>query len=275
MIYKCTENQRGLILDFLAEDPITNLFVVADIEKYGFDSLDQDIWAYTNELEGIEGVLLRYKDIAIPVHGEEFSGFDTFLPLLQSLDEIKVISGGKIVVDQYIDYFPELEVTETVISVCRELLGQPQSMTLVEELEKADIPAYVIWQNQCFEEPSESEMVLSEMLASKDVIIKIIKNEHNQIISSGRVSAESSQAAMLTRIGTVKTEEGKGYATIITAYLTQHCLENDKKACLFYHNPTAGSIYHRLGYHDTTKNWSMLKAKKEETKKNIFQELIS
>jgi len=55
LIYKCTENQRGLILDFSSRysRPITNLLFVADIErKYGFDSLDSDIsvyeWAWRN-----------------------------------------------------------------------------------------------------------------------------------------------------------------------------------------------------------------------------------
>ena len=65
MIYKCAENHKDLILDFLENDPITNLFVIADIERYGFDSLDQDVWAYTNDLDEIKGLLLRYKDIAI------------------------------------------------------------------------------------------------------------------------------------------------------------------------------------------------------------------
>ena len=275
MIYKCTDSHRELVLDFLELDPIANLFVIADIERYGFDSLDQDVWAYTGDLDEIEGVLLRYRDIAIPVHGKEFSGFDTFLPLLQSLDEIKVISGEKIAIDQYSDYFTEMEETETIISVCQELLERPQSLMLVEELEKTDILAYIHWQRECFEDPSESEAVLTEMLDSKEICIKIIKNDSNEIISSGRVSGETSKAGMLTRIGTLKSEESKGFATAITAALTLYCLENDKKACLFYNEPAAGSIYHRLGYQDTTEKWKMLTPKKEEVKKNILQELIS
>ncbi|MEG0267635.1 MAG: N-acetyltransferase, partial [Carnobacterium sp.] len=74
MIYKCADTHKDLILDFLKVDQLTNLFVIADIERFGFDSLDQDVWAYTNEIDEIEGILLRYKDIAIPVHGEDFSG---------------------------------------------------------------------------------------------------------------------------------------------------------------------------------------------------------
>lgn len=275
MIYKCADTHKDLILDFLEMDQLTNLFVIADIERFGFDSLDQDVWAYTNEIDEIEGILLRYKDIAIPVHGEDFSGLDTFLPLLQSLNEIKVISGGKEAVNQYVDHFPDLDRSDTIISVCEELLEYPQSMNRVEELDKSGIPAYFAWQKECFEMVSESELVLSELLDNQDVMIKIIKNEKNEIISSGRLSAESSTAAMITRIGTIKSEESNGYATTITAALTQYCLGKNKKACLFYNNPAAGSVYHRIGYQDTTKHWVMLKPKKEENKKNLFQELIS
>lgn len=275
MIYKCAENHKDLILDFLENDPITNLFVIADIERYGFDSLDQDVWAYTNDLDEIKGLLLRYKDIAIPVHGKEFLGFDTFLPLLQSLNEINVISGEKLAIEQYEIYFPELEQIETILSVCEELIESPKKMHLVEKLVRADIPAYLSWQKACFETVSESELVLTEMLDNEDVLIHIIKNDRNEIISSGRISAESSKAAMITRIGTVKSEESKGYATMITTSLTRYCLDNAKVACLFYHNSKAGCVYHRLGYQDTTKKWCMLKPKLEENKKNIFQELIS
>ncbi|WP_414838923.1 GNAT family N-acetyltransferase [Carnobacterium sp. TMP28] len=275
MIYKCTDNQKDLVLDFLAIDPLTNAFVIADIERYGFDSLDQDVWAYTNDLDEVTGVLLRYRDIAIPVHEEEFSGLETFLPLLQSLDEIKAISGEKKVIDQYIDYFPELEKAETVISVCEDLLVLPQKMNLVQTLEKEDIPAYIDWQKDCFETLSETERVLSELIENDDIHIKVIKNEKNEIVSSGRLSAQSSMAAMITRIGTIESEEGKGYAKAIAASLTQDCLEKNKIACLFYHNPVAGSIYHQLGFKDTDKNWVMLNQKKEEDKKNIFQEWMS
>ncbi|MCA9765685.1 MAG: GNAT family N-acetyltransferase [Carnobacterium sp.] len=275
MIYKCTDNQKDLVLDFLAIDPITNAFVIADIERYGFDSLDQDVWVYTNDLDDVTGVLLRYRDIAIPVHEEEFSGLETFLPLLQSLAEIKAISGEKKLIDQYIDYFPELEKAETVISVCEELLVLPQKMNLVQALEKEDIPAYIDWQKDCFETLSETERVLSELIENDDIHIKVIKNEKNEIVSSGRLSAQSSMVAMITRIGTIESEEGKGYAKAIAASLTQDCLEKNKKACLFYHNPVAGSIYHQLGFKDIDKNWIMLNPKKEEDKMNIFQELMS
>ena len=275
MIYKCEGHQKEPLLNFLAVDPITNLFAIADIERYGFDSLDQDVWAYTDEKDEITGVLLRYRDIAIPVHSEEFSGFNTFLPLLQSLEEVTVISGEKKIIDQYKEYFPELEVEETIISVCQELVTPTQAIDFVKDLEKSDIPAYLTWQKSCFERESESEIVLSEMLDNQEIVVKVIKNEKGEILSAGRLSAEIPQAGMITRIGTIQSEEGKGYATMITASLTKLCLEKNKKACLFYANSAAGSIYHQLGFQDTTQQWSMLKPKKETPKKNLLQELIS
>lgn len=275
MIYKCTESHRELVLDFLSTDPILNLFVIGDIETYGFDSLDQDVWAYTDEEEQITGVLLRYKENAIPVHGTQFTGFETFLPLLQSLEEVRVISGEKSTIDQYIDYFHDLEATETDLSICSELTTEADAIYSVEKLKKEDISSYLTLQKACFKKESESEMTLSDMLNNETVLIHVIKNESGEIVSAGRLAVESAAAGMIIGVGTVETERGKGYASAVVASLAQVCLAKGKKACLFYHDPKAGSLYHRLGFQDTGEVWSMLKPKEEKAKKSFFEELAT
>jgi len=67
---------------FLGE-PNNNLFVVADIEKYGFDFFSQDILAYTNELEELKSIITVFKRYCIYGYGEIF-WVDNILALVKS-----------------------------------------------------------------------------------------------------------------------------------------------------------------------------------------------
>ncbi|WP_010051286.1 hypothetical protein [Carnobacterium maltaromaticum] len=42
--------------------------------------------------------------------------------------------------------------------------------------------------------------------------------------------------------------------------LVEHCHNQKKSACLFFTNPAAGSIYHRLGFVDLDR-WVLMQAK--------------
>ncbi|ALV21887.1 MULTISPECIES: GNAT family N-acetyltransferase [Carnobacterium] len=275
MIYKCIEDHRELLLNFLAVDPIMNLFVIGNIETYGFDSLDQDVWAYTDDSSQITGILLRYKENVIPVHGENFDGFETFLPLLQSLDEITAVSGASSTIEQYAEFLPELELTETTIALCQDLLESPKNIDLVEPLKKIGIPAYLTFQQECFGKTTEQELPLLEAMNADTILIHVIKNDNGEILSAGRLAVETAEAGMIIDIGTIESERGNGYASAIIASLVQHCQQKGKKACLFYSDASAGRLYHRLGFQDTELKWSMLKPREEKDKKTLFEELTT
>ena len=108
MIYKCDENKREDLLNFLYNEPSVNLFAIGDIETYGFEHFDLDVWAYVDSKDEISGVLVRYKENVMPIHGNEFEGFDTFLPLIQSLTP-HYISGSEEVIAQYEEEFEDYE----------------------------------------------------------------------------------------------------------------------------------------------------------------------
>lgn len=275
MIYKCTEDHRELLLNFLTVDPIMNLFVIGNIEAYGFDSLDQDVWAYTDESSQITGVLLRYKENVIPVHGENFDGFETFLPLLQSLDEITAVSGASSTIEQYAEFLPDLDLSEDTIALCQDLLEIPENNGSVETLKKNDIPAYLVFQQECFGKTTEQELSLLEGMNEGTVLIHVIKNDAGEILSAGRLAVETAEAGMIIGVGTIESERGNGYASAIVASLVQHCQQKGKKACLFYSDASAGRLYHRLGFQATELKWSSLKPREEKDKKTLFEELTT
>jgi predicted GNAT family acetyltransferase len=82
--------------------------------------------------------------------------------------------------------------------------------------------------------------------------------ENGVIISSASSTAENSQSAMIVGVGTLPKYQKNGLASYCMSKLCEELLAEGKMLCLFYDNPTAGSIYKRMGFVDIGK-WCMWK----------------
>lgn len=257
MIYKCDENQREELMNFLYQEPSLNLFAIGDIETYGFDHFDLDVWVYVDSKDEIIGVLIRYKENVIPIHGTEFEGLDTFIPLIQSLDPLH-ISGSEEVIAQYEEEFEKYEKEETYLAECKELKMESPLMDQVISLDKEDIDVYLNCLKEVgFEKKQTIEEITNEMDNDLNTI-KVIKDESGKIVSTGRIAIETNLSAMIIAVGTIESYRNKGYATAIVAALVNDCIAKNKSTCLFYSDPDAGRLYQHLGFKETHK-WIMLK----------------
>jgi hypothetical protein len=63
---------------------------------------------------------------------------------------------------------------------------------------------------------------------------------------------------MLIGVCTEERHRRKGYASACVYYLVSSLERRGKSACLFFRNPAAGAIYHRLGFKDIGM-WTMLR----------------
>ena len=59
MLRLANEKNRREVLDYCLEEPNINLFIIGDIENFGFDKDFQDVWIQYKE-EIITGIVLRY-----------------------------------------------------------------------------------------------------------------------------------------------------------------------------------------------------------------------
>lgn len=88
--------------------------------------------------------------------------------------------------------------------------------------------------------------------------------QNGTLISVASTSAENSVSAMVVGVATLPSERKKGLAGSLVAKLCEDFLnENKQFLCLFYDNPEAGSIYHRIGFTELG-NYSLLKRRKTE-----------
>lgn len=65
MIIKVDDIYHSKVINYLKREPDFNLFIIGDIERYGYDNYFLDIWADIDKKGHIEGVLLRYFEYLI------------------------------------------------------------------------------------------------------------------------------------------------------------------------------------------------------------------
>lgn len=257
MLIKCTKEHQEALLAFLNQEPELNLFSIGDIEMFGFDSHDQDVWAYLDGNHQITGVLLRYKNNVIPTHSADFSGFSDFVACIKEITMLRYLSGRQEILDLYADVFPELHKEVTFFAECKELRVKPLQMNVVKDLTLRDIPGYLALQKAAFKKTVQTMEDLAEGIENETITVKIIKNQLGEIVSGGQIAVESQHSGMIVGVATLESERSSGYGSAIVASLVEHCIKQQKSACLFFSNPAAGRIYHRLGFTDLDR-WIML-----------------
>lgn len=112
MIRQLTEGDRIKTLAFLSKNPGLNLFQIGDIENFGFDSDIQTVWGSFNENDELNGVLLRYRENFIPYFEDLDFNVEGFKSIIKTNDCAKIISGEKVIADQFTDCFEQAEVRE-------------------------------------------------------------------------------------------------------------------------------------------------------------------
>ncbi|MFR3995663.1 MAG: GNAT family N-acetyltransferase, partial [Turicibacter sp.] len=105
MIRQLTEGDRIKTLAFLSKNPGLNLFQIGDIENFGFDSDIQTVWGSFNENDELNGVLLRYRENFIPYFEDLDFNVEGFKSIIKTNDCAKIISGEKVIADQFTDCF--------------------------------------------------------------------------------------------------------------------------------------------------------------------------
>ena len=83
--------------------------------------------------------------------------------------------------------------------------------------------------------------------------------ENGRMVCTAKTSADNSQSAMVVAVATDKSARGRGYASNVVSALCRASFARGKQfLCLFYDNPVAGRIYHRIGF-ETIGRYAMLK----------------
>jgi len=265
MIRKLTEQDRKKTLEYLSEEPAINLFIIGDIEGFGFDVDFQEMWADFDEQDNIDGLLLRYHENFIPYSKKsdyDWSEFKSKIIETESNIEGHVaISGKESILMQFGDilshhkrrstYFCELTSREKLVK---------ENSNDIKDIKTAG--------------PDDAGRVhgLIEEIVEFDSINDVDRIKHKLETNTGRIyyyeekglmtsvaqtTAENSMSAMIVGVATLPEYRKAGLMSRCLSKLCDDVLSENKTLCLFYDNPKAGRVYHKLGF-ETLDMWTMI-----------------
>lgn len=97
MIIKLDNKYHNKLMNYLKQEPEFNLFIIGDIDRYGYNNYFFNIWADINTDGEIEGILVKYFDF-ITIYSNSIINIDKFYNLIKTMSFYE-ISGKSEIVD--------------------------------------------------------------------------------------------------------------------------------------------------------------------------------
>jgi uncharacterized protein len=257
VIRKLTFNDHEIVMGFLSDEASINLFIIGDIEAFGYDTDFQELWGEFDEVGQINAVLLRFYSTFIPYAKGEFD-LNGFVQIMKKYDSIGTLSGVSEVVEKFenqgitlgekrVMYFAECKT--------KEKLGENSLEVKRATIDDVDNIINLRSSIEEFTITPDSKSVLQKSMESNSSR-SFYTEDYGTMTACVSTSAENSLSAMIVGVCTHKNFRRKGLATAIMEKLFREILDEGKNLCLFYDNPEAGRIYKRLGFVDIGK-WTM------------------
>jgi len=263
MVRLLTEADRQLTMAFLSEEAAINLFIIGDIEIYGFETEFQSLWGQFDTSGEIEGVLLKYRESYVPYFEKahfDISGFGDIISAAAKETSI-ILSGKGDCVEPFISLLPEHYVKKMFfceLSSLDDLRPLAINETIkIAKPEKAVAIKEMIDHIEEFRGTASNADEIAMKIENKAGRVYYIEKA-SEVIAVAQTSAENSKSAMIVGVATHPDHRNNGYTSQCMTKLCGDVLAEGKALCLFYDNPSAGSIYHRLGF-KTIGTWMMVK----------------
>ncbi|GGE50190.1 N-acetyltransferase [Pullulanibacillus camelliae] len=254
MIRLLTEADRQTCLEFVSARPAENLFIIGDIEAFGFASDFQEVWGDFTSEKQLRAVLLRYyQNYIVYAPG----AFDTegMADIIRNDARALMVSGLKSIVAQVTRTLKAGKTPARTLYYAKCEDGEQLDATLdisqVKEAALSDVDRLLQLHGSIPEFADAVRNKESVRHAMRKGVARTYYIEEGELIaSSASTTAENSYAAMIIGVCTRSDYKKKGYATRCLTKLVQALMAENKAACLFYDNPEAGKIYKRLGFVD-------------------------
>ncbi|WP_173917139.1 GNAT family N-acetyltransferase [Halobacillus sp. Marseille-Q1614] len=259
MIRRLTEEDNPKCQRLLSEKPAENLFIIGDIENFGFEQDFQKLWG---DFDGDElrGILLKYRNNYITYASGPFDSRG-FAEVINKDPDFTQLSGLESITQEILPYIERnpKKTRSLFYAKCdhKDMLNQSIDTSQVQLANVEDISKIVKLQSSIseFEQDSNREEGMRKGFESGSARTYFIEKD-SLFVSSASTTAENTMSAMIVGVCTHPAYQHKGYASACMKQLCEDLLDEGKLLCLFYDNPKAGEIYKRLGFEDIGK-WIM------------------
>ncbi len=255
MIRLLKYEDNNTVLEYLNKDPLFNLFMISDVESFGYDSEFQKVWGEYED-DSLVAILLYYRKSFV-YYSELVRKVEPFVEVIKQ-HEFNYINGNKEIVESFMFYFPSLKVKDMnyalldsfnlkmnddvdilQINTYKEYCEHWDLLNTIEDFMGEDIK-----DRDSYARHSE-ELTINGSKRTYCVNIK------GKMISVASTVAENNDNAMVISVATLKEYRKMGYSTAIMKRLCDDFINEKRKSlCLFYDNLEAGKMYRRLGFKD-------------------------
>jgi predicted GNAT family acetyltransferase len=259
MIRKLNKEDKKVVMEYLTKESALNLFMIGDIENYGFNNEEfQEMWGEFDKTGDLKAVLLRYYDNNI-IYSRGQYDVEAIADIIKN-NEPKMVTGKKSCVEKFDPYLEIAKKRDTYFAKL-DKAGELYKGELLDQITKTKLEdVQLIWDlHQRIEEFDNMDSVERKEKKYKDKTGRgyhIYNETKDKIISCAETTAENSFSAMIVGVATDPKHRKKGLASAVMSKLCKEVLEEGKELCLFYDNPAAGKIYKRIGFEDIG-IWSM------------------
>lgn len=245
MIVKVDRTYNNKVMNYLKREPEFNLFIIGDIERYGYDNYFLNIWADIDENGEVRGVLLKYFEYLI-FYSDDNWNVDAFCKLINKLQYIE-ISGKSQAVECIAS---KLNLHESrVVNFCKletgDKLVDMSSRIKVKKIKLGRISKIVKLYEVIDEfENTNTESIKNGLKTGRGYCIEV----NRKVVAMAKSTSENKTHAMIVGVGTHPSYRNKGLATKCIVKICKELIKEKKIPCLFYDNDEAGKIYHKLGF---------------------------
>lgn len=258
MIRLLNEQDKDMVLKYLYEDLNYNIFIIGDIEKFGMYTDFQRVYGEFDENNQLLSVFLRYRENAV-YYADKVYFNKEYLEIFKN-DPFEYFSGKTELTDlikPYLKDYKNKHMYFCYADAISEEVIEDKRIESLQTLEDAGLLFDLLASVEEFNfSKKDKESFISQKLNDAMGVTLLIK-EDNKIVSTVATTAETSKNAMVVAVATHKDYRNKGYASLLMKTLMKIYIQDlNKSLCLFYDNPSAGKIYHRLGF-KTIGTWDM------------------
>lgn len=263
MIQKLGESDVEKIFEYISPDPEMTLFIRGDIEQLGINNPNVQMYASFLSDGSWDFLVLKYRNTMFQVYSPKTSYDVADMASFLKAEKLTSIAGKKELVSPLASFFPDLVFEDTFMARC----DKPDDSFLtplgpeaeIRRLGPADLDDYLAMRASIEEfaafassDPAElarEKKTTLEHLKAGDLIVGVFVL--GKLVGVAGTTASHQESAMVVSVCTKVGFRNKGYASYAVTSLCREAFKTGKKyLCLFYDNPKAGSIYHKIGFKD-------------------------
>lgn len=254
---KLTQQDRQRVLDYVSREPEYNLFILGDVESFGFGHPDLEVFAQERGTHW-NCLLLRYLDNYVLCSADGAFDREEVARRLEAAP-FNVLSGKSEVVDTMAPFFPQRRLRRTYLARLGSFPQWDQPLPPKVHLSQLG-PEHAPDMVGLYLQIDEFAPIYRgrEEQAVQEIRMNLLGGGRSfgafsggKLAAVASTTAEASIGAMVGGVATLPGFRRQGLASSLIARLCTYCLsEGMEFLCLFYDNPAAGRIYRRLGFEE-------------------------